>query len=414
MAQDAGDHGHTTERRGFGSLRLRGKIWYVRYRVDGKEHWESTGSTSRRKAEEFAATIKAERGLGVHTSPAARRVGFAELERMLRDYYLAHGLRSLDRAEDALTHLRAAFDTTRATAITEARITGYEADRLRAGAARATVNYELATLRKMFREAVRLRRLSRRPDITIRKAENARTGFFEPDDFAALLAALPAYLRPVMQFAYNTGWRVRSEVLPLTWDRVDFAVGVVRLDPHTTKSGEGRVFPFNVLPALAAVLRAQRTATTALEKATGQIVPYVFHNRGRPIRNYYHAWKLACTRAAKSSTTVSETLAIVVRPQLLGRLVHDFRRTAVRNLVRAGVQEKIAMELCGHRTREVFDRYNISNEADLRAGVAKLATFHAGTTGATGTTGTTGTAAPEPARGSEGEHSGLRLVSGAE
>src|ERR1019366_864262 len=108
-------------------------------------------------------------------------------------------------------------------------------------------------------------------------ARNARKGFFEADDFRALLAELPAYLQPVMQFAYSTGWRVRSEVLPLTWDRVDFAAGVVRLERDTTRAGEGRTFPFDVLPDLAAVLVTQRKATSALERATGQIIPFVFH-----------------------------------------------------------------------------------------------------------------------------------------
>src|SRR5262249_38986563 len=101
-------------------------------------------------------------------------------------------------------------------------------------------------------------------------------------------------------------------------------------------------------------------------------VPWVFHHHdGKPIEGYKRAWNAAVHRAARGGSR--EKLAEVTRPQLVGRIVHDFRRTAVRNLVRAGVPEGIAMQLSGHKTRSVFDRYDIKNEADLRAGVAKLA-----------------------------------------
>ena len=84
----------------------------------------------------------------------------------------------------------------------------------------------------------------------------------------------------------------------------------------------------------------------------------MFHHDGELIRDHYHAWRSACTKAA-----------------VPGRLVHDLRRTAVRNLVRAGVLERIAMELTGHLTRKVFDAYNIVNDADKRDGVAKLGKY---------------------------------------
>jgi integrase len=58
---------------------------------------------------------------------------------------------------------------------------------------------------------------------------NARQGFFEQAEFEALLPHLPDYARPAIQFAYITGWRIRSEVLPLTWAQIDFVAGTVRL-----------------------------------------------------------------------------------------------------------------------------------------------------------------------------------------
>jgi integrase len=169
-------------------------------------------------------------------------------------------------------------------------------------------------------------------------------------------AGLPEPLRNVVTFAYLTGWRVPSEVLPLTWDRVDFRAGVVRLDVRTTKNDAGRIFPFDVLPELADVLQRQRLYTDAFEAAAGQPIPWVFHRAGQRIRDFSHAWRVACSGAG-----------------LVGRIPHDCRRTAARNLLRAGVPESWAMKLTGHKTAAVFRRYAITNEADLREAVTKLA-----------------------------------------
>jgi integrase len=128
-----------------------------------------------------------------------------------------------------------------------------------------------------------------------------------------VLAELPEPLRPAMEFAYWTGWRI-AEVLALTWAQVDFSVGVVRLEPDTTKSGAGRTFPFSALPELAALLARQREQTSALERRLGVIVPSVFHREGKPIRSYLDAWRAACQRAAVVKRGGLES---VVRPHLL-------------------------------------------------------------------------------------------------
>jgi integrase len=188
--------------------------------------------------------------------------------------------------------------------------------------------------------------------------------------FRRFLVEFPACLKAPMEFAFLTGWRLRSEVLRLTWAQVDFRAGVVRLEPGTTKNREGRTFPFAALPALEALLRRQHAVTMAFERATGHMVPLVFHRHGNPIVNYIEAWHSACRRAAVRRINGRE---FVVDPALLGRIPHDFRSTAVRNLERAGVSRAVAMKLVGHKTESVYRRYAIVAESDLREGVTKLA-----------------------------------------
>ena len=124
------------------------------------------------------------------------------------------------------------------------------------------------------------------------------------------------------------------------------------LDPGTTKNGEGRTIYMTA--ALRVLLEDQRKAVDAL-KANGTIIPAVFHRNGRPIRGFYKAWRTACTTAGCP-----------------GRLLHDFRRTAVRNFVRAGIPERVAMAMSGHKTRSVFDRYDIVSPGDLQAAADTL------------------------------------------
>ena len=184
-----------------------------------------------------------------------------------------------------------------------------------------------------------------------------RTGFFEREQFEAVRDHLPEAVKLIATFAYLTGWRIRSEVLPLQWRQVDLTAGTVRLDPGSTKNDAGRLLPFGgALLELADVLKAQRETTKRVERQRGEIIPYVFHRNGKPIRDFRGAWETACKAAGCPD-----------------RICHDFRRTAVRNLVRAGVSEKVAMQITGHKTRSVFDRYDIVNEADLRDALRKLA-----------------------------------------
>ncbi len=188
----------------------------------------------------------------------------------------------------------------------------------------------------------------------------------EEADFRAVLAGLPAELCPVVKFAFLTGWR-RSEIFGLQWRNVDFTTQTVRLEPGTTKNDEGRTFPFAVLPELGALLQQQREWTSAVEVELGAIIPWVFHRKARPIRDLRGAWEAACI-AAGFFQIVNPAAPPAEQRKKATKLFHDFRRTAVRNLERAGVSRSVAMKLTGHKTEAVYRRYAIVAEADLSRG----------------------------------------------
>lgn len=334
---------------------------------------ESSHSTRRDDAEALLAKRTLARKSG-HLIPDERKVVFEDLVRLIEtDYELKQR-----HSRPKLGKLKEAFEGTPALAITTDRVKEYAVERMAAGAARATVNQELAALRRMFRLAIEVGRLTGMPVIHTPDPDNARQGFFEEADFRLIYKELPDYLQPLFEFAYLTGWRVKSEIAALTWGQVDFDAGVVRLEPGTTKNKDGRTFPFDALPRLGQLLEAQERRTRALEDVKREVIPWVFHRKGRQISDYYAAWRSAVKRAAGANDGRGRKVAIV-RTDLLGRIPHDFRRTAVRNLERAGVPRSVAMKLTGHKTESVYRRYAIVAEADLREGVAKLAALHGAT-----------------------------------
>ena len=326
-------------------------------------HRESTGSANRKDAEKLLRHRLGQVGTGKLNTPDIEKTTFAKLAEMFLTDSKANRRKARDRMEIAINHLRAFFGANCRVApvITTDRIKGYIAHRQEAGIKNATIKLELAALSKMFTLGLQDRQVALVPHIPALGVSKPRQGFFERPEFEAVLAHLHEDLKPVMTFAYLTGWRARSEVLPLQWRQLDFRAGEVRLEPGTTKNDEGRTFPFDVYPELGDLLRRQRERVSAIEKKTGQVIPHVFTwSDGRPIGFYLRRWRSACKQAG-----------------LPGRFVHDFRRTAVRNLERAGVPRSVAMKLTGHKTEAVYRRYAIVSPADLRAGVEKLAQLHA-------------------------------------
>ena len=218
--------------------------------------------------------------------------------------------------------------------------------RLAAGAARQTVSNELSALRRGFSFSVKKGILARAPKIDLPKVKNARSGFFEDGDFAALLLELPAFLQPTIRFLRFTGWRV-EEALGLTWNMVDWQGQVIRLPAKLAKAKTARLFPFGSAPDLKALLDAQWKARKG---------DRVFHRLGETIT--YDSARYWWTQARK-------------RAGLPKAIIHDLRRSAARDMRRSGLSEGVIMKLCGWKTRSMFDRYNVIDEQDLTQAVTK-------------------------------------------
>jgi len=237
-------------------------------------------------------------------------------------------------------------------------IASYLARRLEEKAAAATVRYELMLLRRMFVLAIKTELVGRMPSFPrLALGDNARTGFCTPEEIERVIERLPEHVKPVVRALYLTGWR-SGEVVGLTWSRIDFEAGAIRLDAAQSKSGKPRTIPFGQVPALVALLKAQRQYTTRVEHQRCRVVAAVFHRDGEPLGSFRSAWRTAVKNAG-----------------LPGLRPHDLSRSCARNLVRAGVSESVVMRLLGWQTAHMFRRYNITDTRDLAEGVERLGSF---------------------------------------
>jgi integrase len=328
-----------------GAIYKRGNVFWIKYYRNGKPYRESTRSTKEPDAKRLLRKREGEISEGKLPGVYFDKVRFDELAQdFLRDYRI-NQKKSLARAERSVRNLAEHFEGWRVTSITTPAIEAYIENRLASEAANATINRELSALKRMLNLGAQQTppKVDRVPYIPMLKENNVRKGFFEHADFLALREHLPEHLRGFVTFAYKTGWRV-SEISGLTWNQVDLNRGVVWLEAGETKNNEGRtVYLDGELREIFIQLQEGRKQSEA-------IVPYVFlnHDGTGKINDIRNAWKNACKDAGIGT-----------------RLFHDFRRTAVRNMVRAGIPEGVAMMVSGHKTRSIFERYNIVSEKDL-------------------------------------------------
>ena len=338
-----------------GHIYKRGHVYWIKYYRNGKPYRETSRSKKEADAKRLLKKREGEISQGKLPGIYFDKVRFDELaEDFLRDYRI-NQKKSIPRATRSVEHLKKHFEGMSVTNITTSTINRYVDTRLDQGMSNASINRELAALKRMLNIGARQTppKVDRVPYIQMLQENNVRKGFFEHGEFLALREALPDYMKSFATFAYKSGWR-RSEISKLTWGRVDLEKGIVRLEAGETKNNEGRNYHLD--EELKEIFKKQWEDRKRNEK----LFLYVFlNNKGDDrVKQFNKAWNKACKEA-----------------KLGKRLFHDFRRTAIRNMVRAGVSERVAMMISGHKTRTIFDRYNIVNDEDLRLATQRQETY---------------------------------------
>jgi len=338
-----------------GSIYKRGEVYWIKYYRNGKPYRESAKTEKETDAKRLLKHREGEISQGKIPGVYFEKVRFDDLAKDFLTDYRINERKSMIRAERSVNHLKRSFEGFKVTDITTPRINCHIEMRIAEGAENGTINRELAALKRIFNLGARQTppKVDRVPFIPMLKENNVRKGFFEDGEFQALRKALPSYLQGFVTFAYKTGWRV-SEIEGLTWSQVDLVNGIVRLESGETKNDEGRTVHLD--DELLAIFQAQWEG----RKDRNKLTPYVFVNETGTdrIKDFRGAWETAYDKA-----------------EIGKRLFHDFRRTAVRNMVRAGIPERVAMMVSGHKTRSVFERYNIVSDTDLKLASQKMETY---------------------------------------
>jgi integrase len=334
-------------------LRKKHRVWLARFYHRGQLIEVSTHETDQEKARKVLRTLLRTADTAAFRTPATAKVTFEDLCDLLRRDHRKKNNRS--RIEYKLKRLAETFAGRAAIDITTADVEAYADAREEADAARATVNRELAALRRMFRLGIKAGLLPTMPQISTPAEDNIREGFLDPPDALAFLAHLRAENADVAdatEFAYQTVLR-RGNVLGALWTWFELDVqgghvvgGGLRVPGLATKNKTPLTLPLTG-DLLALIDRRWQVRVPSCA--------YVFHHGGIPVTRFDALWRQAATA--------------IGRPALL---FHDLRRSAARTLRRAGVDEDTIMRLGGWKTRSMFTRYAIVDERDLADARAKF------------------------------------------
>jgi integrase len=328
---------------GSGSLYLRGDIWWVKVRVDGRPVYESSKSTKKSDAIKLRDKLLAQRHRGELSGGAPDKVLITEL----LDDVLKSDIKDSTRYvwEKCIEkNVRPFFGRYRAQRLSTDLMDSYRKKRKAEGRADATVNRELSILRTAFHNA----RKRTPPKVNVvpyfpMKAETTiRKGFLTDEQYAKLRDELPAELKSLFVTAFITGMR-RGELTVIRWPQVDFEAGLITLEHGETKNDEARS-----VPILEGDMRNLLVAAKKERDEKWPRSPWVFSRQGEPIKDFRWAWDEACARAGVPDLNF-----------------HDLRRTAVRNMRRAGIPQVVRMKISGHKTDSMERRYNIVDTEDL-------------------------------------------------
>lgn len=377
-----------------GRVFLRGSVYWIQYYAHGQQIRESAKTTDEKTACKFLRKRLGEVGAGIHRD--TRRVTYEELRDAFISDFEANGRKSLRHDSDGKVYVDCVrrlddfFSGYRAQEIDADSVRQFQKKYKAEEIANGTINRSVSALRRMFSLARREGRLRDVPFFPFLKENAARSGFVERPDYERLNAALPSYLRLVLALGYWTGMR-RAEILNLKWDQVDFVAGTIRLHAGETKNDAARTIP------IAAPLRGVLVGQFQRRQEGCPYVCFFVTRRGhaQQIGTFRKAWQNTCVKLGLGSWEPTGELEIRRdRPKskpkekrvYCGLLFHDLRRSCVRNLVRAQVPERIARQISGHKTRAIFDRYDIVSENDLVNAGRKLEAYFAENGDNSGTT----------------------------
>jgi integrase len=259
--------------------------------------------------------------------------------------------------------------------IQEGRLAHYVDSRQQERASNATINREVAALKRMFRlgQQSTPAKVIRMPYFPHLRENNVRKGFLEDSQYLALVKGADLWFRTLVECGRTFGWRV-SELVGMKVNQVDLMQRVIRLAPGTTKNSEGReVFMTDALHLL----------LTACVQGKGPEDAVFTRPNGVPVRSFREAWERACCKAGVGQFNCADCNALSLsgnncpqcsgdRMKYTGLIFHDLRRTAARNLRRAGISETVIMKIGGWRTRSVFERYAIVSRGDMVDAMQKL------------------------------------------